>query len=90
MSGSIPGFGMKPARRRRSAGAPAVGEQAVSSHVPSEERLVLDWNVSAQAFYRALGAAPTAGWDRWRLEGDGLAGLARSADPGGNSSNRLL
>jgi GNAT superfamily N-acetyltransferase len=52
---------------------------------------VLDWNTSAQAFYRTLGAAPTAGWDRWRLDGDGLTRLARFAgpvDPGGTSRNR--
>ncbi|GIH77839.1 GNAT family N-acetyltransferase [Planobispora longispora] len=33
---------------------------------------VLDWNTSAQAFYAAMGAVPTAEWDRWRLDGDAL------------------
>jgi hypothetical protein len=49
---------------------------------------VLDWNLSARTFYRTLGAAPTAGWDRWRLDGAGLAELARSTKPGGNDSSR--
>jgi GNAT superfamily N-acetyltransferase len=28
---------------------------------------VLDWNESAQGFYRALGAAPNDGWTTWRI-----------------------
>ena len=36
---------------------------------------VLDWNTSAHAFYRSLGAAPQDEWTVWRLEGAELAGL---------------
>ena len=37
---------------------------------------VLDWNESALAFYRGLGAEPVAGWQDWRLEGDAVKALA--------------
>jgi GNAT superfamily N-acetyltransferase len=30
------------------------------------EWAVLDWNASAQEFYRAIGAAPVEGWTIWR------------------------
>ena len=30
------------------------------------EWAVLDWNESAQAFYRTIGAAPVEGWTIWR------------------------
>lgn len=37
---------------------------------------VLDWNESALAFYRSLGATPLAEWTVHRLTGTALAGLA--------------
>jgi GNAT superfamily N-acetyltransferase len=37
---------------------------------------VLDWNESAMAFYRSLGARPMQEWTTWRLEGAALADLA--------------
>ena len=37
---------------------------------------VLDWNESAQGFYAALGASPQQDWTVWRVEGEGLQGLA--------------
>lgn len=37
------------------------------------EWAVLDWNESAQAFYRRLGAAPNVEWSVWRLSGAPLA-----------------
>jgi GNAT superfamily N-acetyltransferase len=40
---------------------------------------VLDWNESAIAFYRALGAAPLDDWTLYRLAGDELARLAAAA-----------
>lgn len=44
---------------------------------------VLDWNLDAQAFYRALGARPHDGWTSFRLAGaplDALAATDRSHD----------
>lgn len=38
---------------------------------------VLDWNSRAIAFYDSLGASPVSGWIPYRLEGPGLAALAR-------------
>jgi GNAT superfamily N-acetyltransferase len=73
---------VRPAHRRAGHGRALLAGLAALCAERGYTRLewsVLDWNTSAQAFYRTLGAAPTAGWDRWRLDGDGLAGLARSA-----------
>jgi GNAT superfamily N-acetyltransferase len=39
------------------------------------EWAVLDWNESAQAFYRSLGAAPMDEWTVWRVTGDALQRL---------------
>ncbi|MDX6265591.1 MAG: hypothetical protein QOD70_331 [Frankiales bacterium] len=39
---------------------------------------VLDWNESAQGFYRSLGAHEEDGWTTWRLDGDALDRLART------------
>jgi GNAT superfamily N-acetyltransferase len=39
---------------------------------------VLDWNESAQGFYRSLGAAPQDEWTVWRLTGDPLQQLVSS------------
>lgn len=36
---------------------------------------VLDWNESAQGFYRGLGAEPMDEWTVWRLTGDALQRL---------------
>src|SRR4051812_50216341 len=41
------------------------------------EWAVLDWNVDAQGFYSALGAAPQDEWATWRLTGDALGQLGR-------------
>jgi GNAT superfamily N-acetyltransferase len=40
---------------------------------------VLDWNETALAFYRSLGARPTEGWTVHRLAGDALDRLAAPA-----------
>ncbi len=40
------------------------------------EWAVLDWNELGKGFYRSIGARPVEGWERWRVEGDALAGLA--------------
>lgn len=39
---------------------------------------VLDWNELGKGFYRTIGAAEVAGWERWRVEGDALGNLAES------------
>jgi GNAT superfamily N-acetyltransferase len=38
---------------------------------------VLDWNMSAIAFYEALGARPLDGWTTFRLSGAALTALAQ-------------
>jgi GNAT superfamily N-acetyltransferase len=40
------------------------------------EWAVLDWNELGKGFYRSIGAAEVAGWERWRVEGEALEGLA--------------
>lgn len=40
---------------------------------------VLDWNSSAHAFYRSLGAEPMDEWTVWRLSGAPLTELGRGA-----------
>lgn len=40
---------------------------------------VLDWNSSAHAFYRSLGAEPMDEWTVWRLGGAPLTELGRGA-----------
>lgn len=49
------------------------------------EWAVLDWNVDAHGFYRALGAVPMDEWSVWRLAGDKLAaaGAGVAAPDGG-------
>jgi len=42
---------------------------------------VLDWNTPAIGFYRRLGAVAMDEWTVYRLAGEALAGLARSAPP---------
>ncbi len=39
---------------------------------------VLDWNKSAQDFYRSLGATPMDGWTIWRLSAGALDHTAKS------------
>ena len=43
------------------------------------EWAVLNWNVDAQGFYRALGATPQDEWTTWRLTGPALADLSGRA-----------
>jgi GNAT superfamily N-acetyltransferase len=38
---------------------------------------VLDWNMTAIAFYESLGARPLAEWTMFRLSGDALTALGR-------------
>lgn len=45
------------------------------------EWAVLDWNVDAVCFYRALGARPLDEWTTWRVDGDALRALAAATGP---------
>ncbi len=54
-------------------------EQAAATGCGRFEWTVLDWNESAQAFYRSLGAEVLPEWRICRLEGDKLLAAARKA-----------
>jgi GNAT superfamily N-acetyltransferase len=41
---------------------------------------VLDWNTSAQDFYRSLGAEPQSEWTTWRIDNEALVKLGTSTD----------
>lgn len=43
---------------------------------------VLDWNTPAIEFYESLGARAQSEWVRYRLEGEALRALARTANQG--------
>lgn len=61
---------VRPAHRRRGY-ARALLEVLESLTEGRVEWSVLDWNESAQRFYRSLGAAPVDGWTTWRSLHDG-------------------
>lgn len=72
---------VRPALRGRGLGRALfarLAELAVERGCGRMEWAVLDWNESAQAFYRRLGAAPTAGWTTWRLSADGFLALGEN------------
>jgi len=54
----------------------ALARIAVERGCARIEFRVLDWNESAQRFYRALGAEPLGDWTPWRISGDALRALA--------------
>jgi hypothetical protein len=43
------------------------------------EWVVLKWNTPAIEFYDRLGAAPMKEWETYRLDNDGLCGVAGGA-----------
>jgi GNAT superfamily N-acetyltransferase len=49
---------------------------AVENDCARMEWVVLDWNESAQRFYRGIGAVPMDEWTGWRLTGDALQALS--------------
>ena len=55
----------------------ALARLAVERGCARFEWTVLDWNTSAQAFYRALGARILTEWNLCRVDGEALAALAR-------------
>ncbi|WP_432560768.1 GNAT family N-acetyltransferase [Kineococcus sp. SYSU DK003] len=70
---------VRPAHRRKGIGRAFFGELGRICAERGFGRLefwVLDWNTSAHAFYRALGARPEDGWTVWRVDGERLPALA--------------
>lgn len=70
---------VRPAARGQGLGRALLQELAavcVARGYPRFEWWVLDWNSTAQGFYRSLGAQPQDEWTVWRLDGDALAALA--------------
>jgi GNAT superfamily N-acetyltransferase len=61
----------------------AVAREAIRRGYPRMDWAVLDWNRSAQDFYRRFGAEPMSSWQTWRLTGPALAATAdaRSGQP---------
>lgn len=58
----------------------ALAQEALARGCARIDWSVLDWNELAMGFYRRIGAEPTTGWQRWRLEGDAIAHLALAPD----------
>ncbi len=69
-------------RRGEGAGKMLLSTLAAIAHEEGCGRLewsVLDWNAPSIAFYKSLGAEPMEGWTVYRLTGDALTDLARTA-----------
>lgn len=78
-------FFVDEAARRTGAGRAllqALAREAKARGCARIDWAVLDWNETAKGFYRRIGAAPSTGWEPWRIEGEALAALALSADSG--------
>jgi GNAT superfamily N-acetyltransferase len=81
-------FYVTPAMRRRGVGTALLAELAAICVRRGYGRLewwVLDWNASAIAFYRSIGAEPMSEWTVQRLAGKSLDDLA-----GRRSSDRVV
>jgi GNAT superfamily N-acetyltransferase len=57
----------------------ALAREAVDNGFRRLEWAVLDWNESAISFYKSLGAHPMDEWTTFRLTGEALTQLSRSA-----------
>jgi ribosomal protein S18 acetylase RimI-like enzyme len=71
---------VRPEHRGRGVGRALLADLARTAHARGYARLdwsVLDWNESALAFYRAIGARPMTGWTGYRLDGDALDSFGR-------------
>jgi GNAT superfamily N-acetyltransferase len=67
-----------PAARGGGVARRLVGALAAEARAQGYARMdwaVLDWNESAKAFYRRLGARHNVTWEPWRLDGESLAAL---------------
>lgn len=70
---------VSPAARGTGAGRAlfrALAREAAARNCARIDWAVLEWNETAAGFYRTLGAAPSTGWQPWRIEGAALAALA--------------
>ena len=79
---------VRPEARGRGIGRALLGHLArlaVERGCGRLEWWVLDWNASAIAFYRGLGAEPMDDWTVYRLAGDALR---RTADPAASTEER--
>jgi GNAT superfamily N-acetyltransferase len=68
-------FFVRPDYRGRKVGTALMAALADEARAYGYARIdwsVLDWNESAHAFYRSIGAHPMSGWSGWRLDGDAL------------------
>jgi GNAT superfamily N-acetyltransferase len=55
----------------------ALAQEAVANGYARIDWAVLDWNMPAMDFYRAIGAERQTTWEPWRLSGAALAALGR-------------
>ena len=73
---------VRPANRNSGVGRnllSALAQIAIDSDCRRLEWSVLDWNESAIAFYRSIGAVAMDEWTRYRLAGPALVDFARSS-----------
>jgi GNAT superfamily N-acetyltransferase len=54
----------------------ALAEEALARGCARMDWAVLDWNTEAMKFYERIGAKRNAGWQPWRIEGEGIERLA--------------
>ena len=69
-------FYVRPEARGQGAGTALLAALADEARTHGYSRIdwsVLDWNESALAFYRSVGATPMSGWTGYRMEGEALA-----------------
>ena len=69
-------FYVRPEARGQGVGTALLAALADEARTHGYSRIdwsVLDWNESALAFYRSVGARPMSGWTGYRLDGEALA-----------------
>jgi GNAT superfamily N-acetyltransferase len=73
---------VRPSSRGRGLGKALLAEVAATAQRRNCQRvdwMVLDWNESARAFYRSLGADAMEEWTMFRLKGDAIRRVAEHA-----------